>query len=260
MKPVIKSKRMLFIILQIILYAVFLTLDFMGRSIRLSNYIKFCMIIVCFCYVLFSRKSMDKGILFCLRAALFFTVISDLFILILDYYIYGVSTFIIVQQLYDIRLLLIRSKIKDTTKLFFAYLLHLFIKIGVASVICILLFASGVTLDALLIITTFYFVSLLYNVWMSVITARLNPRCHGNILYAVGMILFLLCDINVGLFNLTGYIALSPTVCDIIETVSGMLMWTFYAPSQALIAISSDFTIRQTEQKYGKYLWKNMDM
>jgi hypothetical protein len=53
------------------------------------------------------------------------------------------------------------------------------------------------------------------------------------------MVLFLLCDINVGIFNLSGFIALPERIYQMMYSVSSILMWTFYAPSQVLIALST---------------------
>jgi len=100
------SIGLLFVLLQTILYVAFLTLDLAGRNIGLSSKIKFAMIILCFCYAFFGKKNAGRSIIFYLQLALFLTVIADLFILILDYYFYGVLTFILVQQLYGIRLIM----------------------------------------------------------------------------------------------------------------------------------------------------------
>jgi hypothetical protein len=57
--------------------------------------------------------------------------------------------------------------------------------------------------------------------------------------FTAGMVLFLLCDINVGLFNLSDFLTVTSTY-EIIYELSAVLMWTFYAPSQVLLALSGD--------------------
>ena len=52
-----------------------------------------------------------------------------------------------------------------------------------------------------------------------------------------GLILFLLCDINVGLFNLGYYFNLSYEITSILESISTNLMWFFYLPSQVEITL-----------------------
>jgi len=241
-----------FIIIQTILYGWFLVLDFSDTNRNLSNSIKFVVIVLCFCYVLFYNRNNNKssfyykptaisGNLICLRVALFFTIISDLFILLLDYYLYGVLTFIIVQQLYGIKID-IEEEPKDlrVNKEFLQVLLpRIGIQIFVTAIICILLNGKGFILEKLLIITVFYFISLVTNVFRAVKLAFYGKKECSNWLFAIGMILFLLCDISVGLFNLSEYVTLYDEMNVILYSISSILMWTFYAPSQVLIALSA---------------------
>lgn len=233
------NSRILFVMIQIILYVSFLTLDLAGKSLTLSSYIKFTVIILCFCYALFS-KSDDKSISLCLKAALFFTLVSDLFILILDYYIYGVLTFIIVQQLYSF-LLCLKKRQRGAVanqSLFSRYAMWFAAQISGSIMIYIVLFFSGVTFDSLLIVSVFYFICILTNTIRAVFAAISNPKDKGIVLYSIGMVLFLLCDMNVGLFNLSGFITMPDQVYQVIYSLSSILMWTFYAPAQVLIALS----------------------
>ena len=252
-----------FLLVQITLYLTFLTLDITGGNVRLSVGIKYTIIILCFCYALFA-KGVYKGILFLnsmirnadiflLQAGLFFTLISDLFILILDYYIYGILTFILVQQLYGLRLMLLVSKGRKAdsrncegskeriASLYRNRLLH---HILIACLIYLILHQSGVELEALLVVSVFYFITILSNTITAIRLATRDRKDRSNLLYAVGMLLFLLCDINVGLFNLTGFIVMPDDVYSVIYSFSSILMWTFYAPSQVLIAMSIHFVKR----------------
>ena len=224
----------MFVVLQTILYVAFLTMDLTGGNVVLSSYLKFSIIILCFCYALFSKNSADRSILFCLKAALLFTLISDFFILILDYYYYGVLTFIIVQQLYSIRLSLAdrqMGRIKNV-------LIRLALQLCAASIVCLILKILGVKLEGLLIASTFYFICILTNTMRALKVAIANTDKKGMVLFAIGMLLFLCCDINVGLFNLSGYISLPRDIETFIYSVTSILMWTFYAPSQVLIVLS----------------------
>ena len=146
MRPYTILMNVVFIVLQMILYVAFLTVDLTSDNAILSSYFKFTIIILCFCYALFSKNSTDKSILFCMKAALLFTLISDLFILILDYYLYGVLTFILVQQLYGIRLSMERQQpaiIKN-------FLIRLILQVGAAFIICFIL-QLWVSLESLLV-------------------------------------------------------------------------------------------------------------
>jgi hypothetical protein len=235
------NSGLLFVLVQTLLYGAFLTLDLTGNSINLSNAIKFSVIILCFCYALYYRKSANKSIVFCLRAALFFTVISDLFILILDYNFYGVLTFILVQQLYGMRLIMVqRVAVKEgvDSLILRTFCVRLIFEVGIAGIVCIILQHLGVVMDRLLIASVFYFICILINVITAVRATFKSSRVKGEIIFALGMFLFLLCDINVGLFNLSGFLPMPESLYKVIYSYSSILMWTFYAPAQVLIALS----------------------
>jgi YhhN-like protein. len=190
-----------------------------------------------------------------MKSALLFTVISDLFLLLLDHYFWGVTTFIIVQQLYSLRLILVESKTREkdsvydkqysadrimkiNDKIFEKYGLRLLLQVILSGLIYIILNKMGVKLDELLLVSVFYFVCISSNAVSAVKSTVRNPNDRANLLYAIGMVLFLLCDINVGIFNLSGFITLPEHLCHTLYSLSSILMWTFYAPAQVLISLS----------------------
>lgn len=242
-----KASIILFLMIQVSLYTVFLTLDLTNGSIQLSNWIKFCIIIICFCYaLLFSRKYilLEKGdvgrsILFLLQTAMLFTLISDLLILILDYYFYGVLTFIVVQLLHGLRLIIVdRGWHKNTAYISAALLRRILLQVAVTCVVCYLLLLQGVIINQLLIVSVLYFIGILSNAISAVHIVVKDPKDKGNLIFAIGIFLFLLCDINVGVFNMSGFITLPQRTYEVMYCISSILMWTFYAPSQVLITLS----------------------
>lgn len=244
------SIQTLFVTVQTVLYAGFLALDLTDGSIGLSVSLKYSIILLCFCYALFgagkstfySRQVKRLAVSSCLlQAALFFTVISDLFILILDYYIYGVLTFILAQELYCLRLVMLLTPVGSRGKTGVAFLKRILLQLTAALVICLFLALAGVGLDGLLVVSVFYFICICMNVVTAFTLVRREPGAKGNLLYAIGMLLFLLCDINVGLFNLSGFIPMQESIYSVLYSISSILMWTFYAPAQVLIAISSRY-------------------
>ena len=232
----------LFIILQLMMYAAFLFLDLTGGNIAISSYIKFMVIILCFCYALFAKRSADKSILFLMKAALCFTVISDLLILILDVYFYGVLTFIIVQQLYGVRIsmenMLIRERY-NSNMIWRSFIQRFLLQLAISFSICGILVFSGVALEPLLIASVFYFTSIVVNTFNAVKITISYPGYPRMRMFAIGMLLFLLCDINVGLFNISGFINIPTSTYSVINGISSILMWTFYAPSQVILALST---------------------
>lgn len=255
----------LFLLPQAVLYISFLILDLTGRSSSLSSYIKFSMIVLCFCYVLFycianyflcdkessagkpmvrfwrTHSCTDRSIVYVIVAALFFTLVSDLFLLLTDLYFYGVLTFILAQQLHHMRLILYRTKEEGQAGkglLTRVYLIRVAIQAITAAIVLFVLVQVGVSLDGLLIAGVFYFICIVYNTILAIRTALRYRKDKGMVFMAIGMVLFLLCDINVGLFNIAGYVSLPVDIYEFVYTASSLLMWIFYAPSQVLIALS----------------------
>ena len=130
-------------------------------------------------------------------AAFVFTAISDLLIFVLPSYrndviplfLGGLCTFILTQCCYFARIYLTVGK-----KPF----ISLAVRIGVAA---ILLIAFGVTgmLDPLVGLCSLYFPMLVINAIESVMLVKISKR---YIMFFVGLLLFVGCDICVGLFNL----------------------------------------------------------
>lgn len=234
----------IFLIIQMVLYVLFQIIDITGGKAGLSNGIKYCIVISCFCYVLIRKCGTDKKDLDYLRGALFFTLVSDLIILFLDsgLYLYGMISFLAAQQLYGIRLTRLRKNrpVSEEHKLSGFLPLRLGFQLLLTMVLCFVLSFSGVAADVLIFVTILYFTSLIFNAVRSVRLAFLLPKDHRIVMFAFGLFLFLLCDINVGIFNLTDFIPLSGKGFHLLYSISALLMWTFYAPSQVLIALSSD--------------------
>src|SRR5690606_35581961 len=119
-----------------------------------------------------------------------FTLISDIFILLSDYYLYGVITFIIAQQLYGARITELFnpiSKLKDVC-------LRLLYQIALGILLCMLLNFLNVNTDALLTVSVFYFISICTNVVRSIKLSLHYSNKRGIRCFAVGFLLFLLCD------------------------------------------------------------------
>ncbi len=243
-----KSRRTIFLMIQFVLYGMFLTLDILGRNTTLSNYIKFAAIVLCLIYIWTNEhKSSSKQNLY-LCYAYVFTVISDLFILLMDYYFYGVLTFIVAQQLYGMRIAALynREEVIRSTGIFKKASFRLLCQMALSAFVCILLWLAEVGIDPLLAASIFYFISICTNVAGSMKLLTVSRNKKEVLYFTAGMVLFLLCDINVGLFNMSGFLSVGPAYTTI-YSVSSILMWTFYAPSQVLIALSGDIYQQNTQ-------------
>lgn len=284
-----------FIILEIIIYVSFLSLDATNNAPLTSAWIKYAGIILCFSYVLLNivyeyLKKYRKGSptqsmvmkgqkmfwscdSLLLMMGLFFTVLSDYNLLLTEHYTAGVFFFCFVQTFYMIRialnyvvckkgtplnLSLLTSKSNDNRSnigqeahsyngqnnsiqpdfkrsfisvIFKRTLIHVLIIIIVVAVLTM----YKVEVDLLLVLTCFYFMSLALNV---VFAFRNRTFSSFSRLFAYGLILFICCDINVGIFNLADFININGEVYRTLYRVSTLGMWFFYLPSQVLIALS----------------------
>ncbi len=152
--------------------------------------------------------------------AMLFTAISDLFILVLDdYFEIGLATFIVAHSLYLYRLYRGRAK-----KIWLTVAVRAAVA-GLMIGLCCGLFTANI----MVIEACIYLVLLVGNCIEALIMCN---RGLKNILFAIGLMLFLGCDICVGLKHgsMVG-VNLSNRVYDFVV----YMIWVFYLPSQVLI-------------------------
>lgn len=218
-----KSKKLV-VFSFVFIYALFLYCDITRYSKInfLSIYIKFAGIVLCFLLsILIGRDSHDSVDIKLLIGALFFTVAADYFLLFGKNLKLGVLFFCIVQSIYTIR----HSRKTVLTRFYYMVVsVILIIAIFLASFIHIykadqilkaILFLYG----GLLLISTF---SAIRTTWFDGYPKNASTKI------AAGLVLFMLCDINVALFNTSNSFS----------NISGFLIWIFYFPSQVLLALS----------------------
>lgn len=230
-----KNFILLFLLIELVLYITFLYQDLSQQgSILISMNLKYIGIIICFLFSLlfypWKNATLDCMLL---RCALLFTVISDWYIVMRDSYFYGLITFCIVQLLYLIRLHCWRKEQGIRTFLISYILRNILFTLIITGV----LIFFKITLDELVFTAIFYFVSIIFNT-MDAIRIQLKEKEKSYQLYAVGMVLFLLCDINVGLFNLSDFMVVEGTWFNKIYEFAAIAMWLFYLPAQVVISLS----------------------
>lgn len=226
-----------FLLVELMIYISFMYIDLKETgSYLLSGNLKFAGIILCFVFTLFfDSKKEEKTDILLLRGALLFTMISDLFILMLDYYYYGMITFCVVQLLYLIRLYRFKKQQGKNSSLLKLILRNIVLAIVIISI----LFNQDVETDGLVCISIIYFVSILLNT-LDAIRIQIKTHKYGQKIYATGMILFLLCDINVGLFNISDFTVINGAWFAGIYEFASIAMWMFYLPAQVCIALSGN--------------------
>ena len=250
----IENKKLIvtFIGIEFVLYAIFMSLDIMGKAAETSNIIKFISIVLCLAMsiliFLIYERFMDR-VMLCI--ALSFTVVADIFLLFTEEFIVGVVIFGIVQLSYLARVSLVRSQMlriegrvyhrvrKENA--FHVFGIQMLLRILCSGIILTMLYVIDVQLDALICVTVFYITNFIANIFMVSNVVKRQHYFQGDIrlgLFLVGLLLFFVCDIMVGLYNVAGYIALPGDTYQVIYQISSVGMWLFYLPGQVLITLS----------------------
>lgn len=221
-----KWGRLILVILFII-YILFIYVDVFNHiSSMYINIIKYIGIILCFILSLITNSKdhiIDSRLL---QIGMLFTTFADLALVILENYIIGVMLFTIVQLIY------IARYTRDRFKIVFNKLLVVFIII-LSSYFII----SGLIIKTsfiLIPIGLFYAVCLMVSVAKAIVISRENSYLNPNkYMIALGMVLFLLCDMSIGV----AYILRNANMLNLSYLFSN-LIWIFYLPSQILLSIS----------------------
>lgn len=192
--------KKVFVLLESLIYVSFIVFDLLKID---STYIKYLGIVLCFLFAFFNKKKYRT-------ISMFFTLIADLFLLVLNKnYEVGVASFIIVQTTY-----MFFEKYLDSVY-FNKFIYIRFTTILVGTIILYL--TSNLTLLNELVLI--YFSSLLFN--------TIYSYSIKKIILALGLTLFVCCDICVGIHNI-----------NVANNLATFLMWFFYLPSQVLIVMA----------------------
>ena len=225
------------------IYAVFIAAEiaiFIAFNVIVSRpvddpvYLKYSGILLCFAFaavmIYFYRK--DAIILTC---ALLFTAISDYFILVIDtYYEIGVTTFFVAQAIHFYRLYANRINNYITVKKLKIRVIYISLAVRAVIIATIIsVFAAVASLNYLLIICTIYFTMLVGNCVDAFIICRGGWK---NLLYAVGLLLFVGCDVCVALHNAS---VLDLQLPSALLTFVQYAIWVFYLPAQVCIVSSA---------------------
>lgn len=203
-----EKPAILFIALELLIYVSYLAVDF-GLIYANSSRLKFLSICLCLVFsALFTAKGGEKLI----TLAMVFTLAADNLLLARNSdYALGVVFFCVVQAIYFC--IIYRESEKA------------FLPLRVATfAFAILLLWKLCMLSWLNVLAAFYFTGFVCNVAQSFGTSKK--------LFSLGLVLFLCCDICVGIFNLP---RLAGTGIYSFATVG---MWLFYLPAQVLIVLS----------------------
>lgn len=220
-------KILVFISLAIFITFLYIDIFLINEGNSASIYLKYSTILICFIItLLIGKDGYNKRDVVLVQLARLFTVIADFFLLIKDDFKIGVLFFCIVQIIYILRHSFMEKEIYKN-----AYFLAVVLLISIISSIGIKInnFDKG-----LLSIGIFYAAFLLTSVYCGLSTLKKSRYPKGGAwLISFGIILFLLCDLNVALFNIFRYIGISKY-----EYFTAFLIWFFYFPSQLMLSLS----------------------
>lgn len=200
-----------FLVIEIAIYLAFLSLDLLGQGSK-TIWLKYTGILLCLAFAAFCSLRGGSPLV---APALLFTAAADWFLLIRnDHLLLGVALFLCVQGLYFLHLYRAGARHK-----------LLWLRVALAVVLTLLPLGIPNMATTLNLLAMFYFSQLLSNT----VLAWTLPSMRR---FALGLTLFVGCDICVGLFNA---IPLSPMLFSAVS----IGMWFFYLPSQVLIALSA---------------------
>lgn len=224
-----KSITKVFIYVSTMIFIAFLCTDiiFKDKTNLYSIYLKYSTIVLCFILsILIGKDGYSKKDTLLLQFAKFFTLIADYYLLITANYKLGILCFCAVQIIYIIRHSLMEKSIyKNVTFIIIALIMSLLtpILVNINSFDKSLL--SLGSLYGALLVTSVY-------CGLSTLKRGYYPK-KAAFFISIGITLFLLCDLNVALFNIVPYIGLGRY-----EFFTGFLIWIFYFPSQILLSLS----------------------
>lgn len=202
----------IFPLLSGLLWAGFLFLDL--TRLGDSTGVKFAGICLCAITALLGAKTLDGKLV---AAALGFTVGADWFLLVLDdHYLVGIGLFLIVQLLYALRLSLLQEK--------GSFSWWRWVRVDIA---LLLLLGEGFLFYWVRGYSLFLFLPLLY--FSNLCINTFEAFALKKLIFAVGLLLFICCDLCVGGWNL-----------GILPALTRVGMWFFYLPSQVLIVLSQE--------------------
>lgn len=207
------------------LYLIFISIDYEIIKVSISSFkIKMFSIFLCLLITLCIGNDeinlRDKNLL---QLGMLLTFIADLCLIMYNKYFLGVLIFSTVQMVYYFRFNK-KNNISHSKKLVTLLILLVIFYYG--------LYILNIIIDPTIILGIYYSVLIGTNL---VNVIRLNkkdiyPRTNFLLIY-VGFLLFILCDINVGIsYVFSNYSRM--------VNITQNLIWVFYLPSQVLLALS----------------------
>ena len=207
----------IFLAVEAILFCIFVTMDVMNMPAE--NIVKYIAIALVGIMGLRAGKQRDNIVV---TAALLFTMLADIFLILVGNFVAGVCVFICVQTCYTIRFSFMSGKplVGELLK----RLLPGLILGGLAT------YFLGINVGIIVAYACSFAVNFVHGFELHIL--KPSPR---HLRFAIGLLLFACCDICVGIHNLKPGFMTEQMIRN-----AEVMTWIFYLPSQLLILSTTD--------------------
>ena len=207
----------IFLAVEAILFCIFVTMDVMNMPAE--NIVKYIAIALVGIMGLRAGKQRDNIVV---TAALLFTMLADIFLILVGNFVAGVGVFICVQTCYTIRFSFMSGKplVGELLK----RLLPGLILGGLAT------YFLGINVGIIVAYACSFAVNFVHGFELHIL--KPSPR---HLRFAIGLLLFACCDICVGIHNLKPGFMTEQMIRN-----AEVMTWIFYLPSQLLILSTTD--------------------
>lgn len=212
-----KTTSWIFLIVEAILFCTFVSMDIMNHSAE--NIVKYIAIALVGIMGLRAGKQRDNIVV---TAALLFTMVADVFLILVGNFVAGVFTFLCVQTCYTVRFSFMSGK-----PLVGELLKRLLPGLILGSIATYFL---GIDVGIVVAYACSFAVNFVHGFELHI----LKPSAR-HLRFAIGLFLFACCDICVGITNLRPGFLTEQMIRN-----AEVMTWIFYLPSQILILSTTD--------------------
>ena len=224
----------IFICTQFVLYVTYLVIDIHpGLAFVDSKAIKFSCIVLCFLHGAALSKLNQETSGAPLLGALFFTALADVFLVFTSIYLVGVLLFCVVQVFYY-------EYLKGKEEVFH-YIAGNFMITSVLTMGFVILILPYTGLGDFNLAVIFWCIYYMIELLRNLVTALRCCNCvktgehKTHLIFTTALFMLLLCDIQVGLYNIIGSSIFIKEELEFLYQFSQRGMWIVYVPAQLLI-------------------------
>ena len=215
-----------------LLFIIFLSIQVYEIDFFVSaNMLKLSSVVLCLTIsIVSSPLGKQSKNTFLLQLGLIFTIMADyIFLIHNDDYIFAIGLFSMVQIIYSLRY----REGNEAERVMGFIIIYLLIVI-----LYKLVNKNLADIDFIIFIGIFYGICLITSLREAWGLYKDDPYNSSNKMILFGMVLFLLCDINLGLNYIFNQVQASSYILNLIRSISSISIWVYYLPSQILLSLS----------------------